>query len=119
MTIHMPTNDAAAANHVWAGVRIHAMDIVQPPGIGIALVVGMEAHHVALNAVLTANAIVEMPKNANRDTRSATMAIGPGVQAFNRSYSSWRRHHTPVSFRPFGARSSHWYMPQRPSSPRA
>ena len=35
------------------------------------------------------------------------------------SYSSWRRHQTPVSLRPSGARSSHWYMPQRPSSPRA
>jgi len=35
------------------------------------------------------------------------------------SYSSWRRHQTPVSLRPLGARSSHWYMPQRPSNPRA
>jgi Tol biopolymer transport system component len=35
------------------------------------------------------------------------------------SYSSWRRHQWPVSLRPSGARSSHWYMPQRPSSPRA
>jgi hypothetical protein len=35
------------------------------------------------------------------------------------SYSSWRRHQMPGSLRPFGARSSHWYMPQRPSSPRA
>jgi len=35
------------------------------------------------------------------------------------SYSSWRRHQTPVSLRPLGARSSHWYMPQMPSSPRA
>jgi len=34
------------------------------------------------------------------------------------SYSSWRRHQTPVSLRPLGARSSHWYMPQRPSTPR-
>src|SRR5205823_1095339 len=25
------------------------------------------------------------------------------------SYSSWRRHQTPVSLRPLGARSSHWY----------
>ncbi len=30
------------------------------------------------------------------------------------SYSSWRRHHMPVSLRPSGARSSHEYMPQRP-----
>jgi len=35
------------------------------------------------------------------------------------SYSSCRRHHMPVSLRPLGARSSHWYMPQMPSSPRA
>jgi hypothetical protein len=35
------------------------------------------------------------------------------------SYSSWRRNQIPVSLRPRGARSSHWYMPQRPSSPRA
>src|SRR5262249_9620458 len=35
------------------------------------------------------------------------------------SYSSWRRHQTPVSLRPLGVRSSHWYMPQRPSRPRA
>src|SRR5262249_34533745 len=34
-------------------------------------------------------------------------------------YSSWRRNQTPVSLRPSGARSSHWYMPHRPSSPRA
>ena len=35
------------------------------------------------------------------------------------SYSSRRRHHGPVSLRPFGARSSHWYIPHSPSSPRA
>jgi hypothetical protein len=38
------------------------------------------------------------------------------------SYSLWRRNQgiwSPVSSRPRGARSSHWYMPQRPSSPRA
>ena len=39
------------------------------------------------------------------------------------SYSSWRRYQLASgvrdSLRPRGARSSHWYMPQRPSSPRA
>ena len=40
-------------------------------------------------------------------------------------YSSWRRNQLSgspgprASFRPRGARSSHWYMPQRPSRPRA
>jgi hypothetical protein len=37
------------------------------------------------------------------------------------SYSSWRRNQNPGSFslRPRGARSSHWYVPQSPSNPRA
>lgn len=34
------------------------------------------------------------------------------------AYSSWRCHHMPVSLRPSGARSSHEYMPQSPSTPR-
>jgi hypothetical protein len=34
-------------------------------------------------------------------------------------YSSWRRHHMPVSLRPSGARSSHGYMPHTASSPRS
>jgi len=34
-------------------------------------------------------------------------------------YSSCRRNQGPVSLRPFGARSSHWYIPQSASRPRA
>ena len=33
--------------------------------------------------------------------------------------SSCRGNHSPVSLRPFGARSSHWYIPQSASRPRA
>jgi len=50
---------------------------------------------------------------------------GPGGRSGNHdlaqpfAYSSWRRHQTPASLRPLGARSSHWYMPQKPSTPRA
>lgn len=40
-----------------------------------------------------------------------------GVQRW--SYLSWCRHQTPFSSRPRGARSSHGYMPQSASSPRA
>ena len=42
-----------------------------------------------------------------------TAAVQPSL------YSSWRRNHGPLSLRPSGARSSHWYMPQRTSAPRA
>jgi uncharacterized protein YjbI with pentapeptide repeats len=34
-------------------------------------------------------------------------------------YSSRRRNHGPVSLRPFGARSSHWYIPHSASRPLA
>ena len=44
--------------------------------------------------------------------------LGP-IGLAQRVYSSWRRHQAPVALRPLGARSSHWNMPQRPSSPRA
>lgn len=37
----------------------------------------------------------------------------------HRGYSSCRRHQTPFSLRPFGARSSHGYMPHSASRPRA
>src|SRR5215831_11860099 len=32
---HMPRNVAAAATRPWPGIRIQAIDIVQPPGMGI------------------------------------------------------------------------------------
>ncbi len=51
--------------------------------------------------------------------RGGTLARKPCDVAQPLLYSSWRRHQRPVSLRPLGARSSHWYMPQRPSSPRA
>src|SRR5713226_10060954 len=55
--------------------------------------------------------------------RSSPLYFGPAplVQtilfAHPLLYSSWRRHQRPISLRPLGARSSHWYMPQRPSTP--
>ncbi|HEX2462711.1 MAG TPA: hypothetical protein VHJ58_21405 [Vicinamibacterales bacterium] len=44
ITTHMPRNDAAAPGHVCPGIRIHAIDIVQPPGIGISPIADMDAH---------------------------------------------------------------------------
>ena len=54
------------------------------------------------------------------DTALRLMVLPPDEMATAQppSYSSWRRHHMPVSLRPSGARSSHEYMPQRPSRPR-
>jgi hypothetical protein len=70
---------------------------------------------------------------AARDVRPATSSSLDRTERSDRSrhsllYSSWRRYHPAackspnpciiVSLRPPGARSSHWYMPQRPSNPR-
>jgi hypothetical protein len=60
----MPTNDAAAPGHVCSGIRIHAIDIVQPPGIGISPIADMDAHQKVVSAVLAAKSSAETPKKA-------------------------------------------------------
>ena len=102
------------------GIRIHAIDIVQPPGIGIPPIADMDAHQTIVTAALAAKSSAETPRKARWDARSGALSRDDVPRSAQRlSYSSWRRHQTPVSLRPLGARSSHWYMPQRPSSPRA
>src|SRR5512144_628288 len=112
ITTHMPRNDAAAPGHVWPGIRIHAIDIVQPPGIGIWPIADMDAHPTIVTAVLAPKSSAQTPTKARWDALSEAIAQ-------RLPYSSWRRHQTSFSLRPMGARSSHWYMPQSPSRPRA
>src|SRR5476651_9264 len=70
---HMPRNDAAAPGHVWPGIRIHAIDIVQPPGIGIPPIADIDAHQTIVTAAPAAKIAAETPKKACRDARSGTM----------------------------------------------
>jgi hypothetical protein len=115
-----PTRKGTAApDHVCLGMRIHAIDIIQPAGIGISPIADMGAHQTIVPAVLAAQSSAETPKKlAGRLARKTCVVRSPREIAQPLPYSSWRRHQTPVSLRPLGARSSHWYMPQRPSSPR-
>jgi hypothetical protein len=48
----MPRNAAAADDHVCPGIRIHAIDIVQPPGIGMPPIDDMDADHSIVIAAL-------------------------------------------------------------------
>src|SRR5213596_1682266 len=73
ITTHMPRNDAAAPGHVCSGIRIHAIGIVQPPGIGISPIADMDAHQTIVIAALAAKSSAEMPKNACREARSEAM----------------------------------------------
>ena len=60
----MPRNEAAAPGHVWPGIRIHAIDIVQPPGIGIPPIADMDSHQATVTAALAAKSSAETPKKA-------------------------------------------------------
>jgi hypothetical protein len=70
ITTHMPRNDAAAPGHDCPGIRIHAIDIVQPPGIGISPIADIDAHQTIVAAALAAKSSAETPKNACREARS-------------------------------------------------
>jgi hypothetical protein len=69
----MPKNDAPAPSQVCPGIRIHAIDIVQPPGIGISPIADMEPHQTVVTAALMANSNAETPKKTRWEVRSETM----------------------------------------------
>src|SRR6185436_12608686 len=67
--IHIPTNEAAAAGQVWPGIRIQAIDIVQPPGIGISPIPAMDAHQRQVPTALAANRSAERPRKVRSEDR--------------------------------------------------
>src|SRR6266850_5705553 len=75
ITTHMPRNDTAMPGHVCPGIRIHAIDMVQPPGMGISPIADMDAHHRIVTAALAAKSSAETPKKARWEARSETMAV--------------------------------------------
>src|SRR5919204_5307752 len=73
ITTHTPRNDAAAPGHVCPGIRIHAIDIVQPPGIDISPIADMDVHQTIVTAALAAKSSAEAASNACREARSEDM----------------------------------------------
>src|SRR5450432_4122160 len=71
----MPRNDAAAPGHVWPGFRIHAIDVVQPPGIGIPPIADIDAHQTIVTAAPAAKIAAETPKKARWDSMGSTLAV--------------------------------------------
>jgi hypothetical protein len=59
----MAMNEAAAPGHVCFGIRIHAIDIVQPPGIGIP-VAAIDEPHKTVVAVLAVKSSAVTPAKA-------------------------------------------------------
>src|SRR5688572_23953114 len=99
IAIHMPRNDAAAPGHVCPGIRIHAIDIVQPPGIGISPIADMDSHQAIVTAAVTAKSSAGMAKKARWEPRSEIMAWFSNTlnvrhrdtydPAYRLPYSSW------------------------------
>src|ERR1700756_4192583 len=75
ITTHMPRNDAAAASQLCPGIRIQAIDIDHPPGIGIWPISDIELHQTIVTATLAVNSSAETAKKACWEARSEAMGL--------------------------------------------
>src|SRR5512142_1909200 len=78
ITDHMTRKDAAAPAHVRPGIRIHAIDIVQPPGMRMPPIADMDPPHTTVTAALAAKSSAEAARKARWDASSETRAVDRG-----------------------------------------
>jgi hypothetical protein len=64
--------EAAAPAHVCPAIGLHAIDIVQPPGISISPVADIEVHQMVVTTVQMTESIVTMPTKVRREAFSET-----------------------------------------------
>jgi hypothetical protein len=64
ITNHMTRNDAAAPVHVCPGIRMYAVDIVQPPGIVIWPIADIDSHQEIVIAALPVCSSATTPNHA-------------------------------------------------------
>jgi hypothetical protein len=67
--------EAAVLGQLSPGIRIHAIDIFQPPGIVIAPIADIDPDQAAVSVALAAKSSAEVPKNACCDARSEIMFV--------------------------------------------
>src|SRR5436305_7481625 len=94
----MARNDAAALGHVCPGIRIHAIDIVQPPGIGLSPIADMDPHQTIVTAALAAKSSAETPRKARWEACSEALRreiprppVAPTTPTMSLSASRTRR----------------------------
>ncbi len=108
ITAHMAMNEAVMPAQLWPGIRIHAMDMVQPPGIPMPGMAAMDLYQRIVTAALITKTSAAAAINTRREFCPEGMRVSvPAVMAQPFLYSSWRCHQMPCSLRPSGARSSH------------
>ena len=81
ITTHIATNETAAPGHVCPGIRIHAIDIDQPPGIGISSIADIDVHQMIVTAALTANTSAKTAKKAGCLTGRRVCARAAGISS--------------------------------------
>jgi hypothetical protein len=69
----MPRNDDAALGHVCSGIRIHDIDIFQPPGIGIPSIADIDEHQTIVTIALAAKSSAETTKKVRSEDCSEAM----------------------------------------------
>src|SRR6202007_411411 len=74
----MPRTDTPAPSQVCPDIRIQAIDIVQPPGIGMSPIADIEPHQTTVTTALMEKSSAETPKKARWETRSEAMCLGTG-----------------------------------------
>src|SRR4051812_31879694 len=71
----MPTKDAAAPDHVWPHIGIHAADSAQPPGMGISPISDIARHHAMVADALATKSRAKTPTNTRRRFTSGTARL--------------------------------------------
>src|SRR5262245_20523256 len=69
----MATNDAAAPSDDCPGLRIHVIDMVHPPGIGISPIADMAMLQTIVVAALTVKTSAETARKARRGAPARLM----------------------------------------------
>src|SRR5262245_39170902 len=81
ITTHMPRNPAAAPDQDWPGILIQAIDMIQPPGIGMPP--DIEPHQATVAAALATNRsalAARNPRSAPPSVRVPVMVTDPGLR---------------------------------------
>src|ERR1700751_2028539 len=105
----MPRKDAAdpsqapgVPRQVCSGIAIQAIDIVQPPGIGISPIADMEPHQTIVTATLAANSSADRLKKARSEAMCLKISRSPAVTVTLTAWiSGWyTRRDGATTFRP-------------------
>src|SRR5258708_35858748 len=91
ITIHMPMKEVEAKSQVWPPILIHAIDIVQPPGMGMPP--DMERHHTSVPVALATNrSPLPARSAASRSVFVSVVMPDPGLRELEGAFVAPLRH---------------------------